>query len=444
MTSVQLSDHFTYRKLFAFVLPPIAMMLLTSVYTMVDGLFVSHFVGKTAFAALNFVFPVVMLLGGLGFMFGTGGTALVAKTLGQGAAQRARRYFTQIVLLAALLGALLGGLGIWYLPELCRLLGATPDMMPDAVLYGRIMLGFLPCCVLQWTFQALLIAAEKPRLAFWLSVAGGITNVVFDALFMAGLGWGITGAAVATGLSQVVAGLVPVFYFLQPNKSLLRFTRTPMQVRPMLIACSNGVSELVSGISASLVSMLYNYQLLRYYGEDGVAAYGVVMYVAFFFVAIFFGFDMGSGPLFAYNHGAENHAELSNLFYKSLLLISIAGVVLAVTAVALSGVLARMFVGYNEHLTSLTRQAFCLFALSFALQGYNIFASGLFTAMNNGLISAFIAFLRTFAFQSLSVLTLPILFGTSGIWWSAAVAEVGALLFSGYFVLRYRRRYGYM
>lgn len=444
MMQVQLSDHFTYRKLFAFVLPPIAMMLLTSVYTMVDGLFVSHFVGKTAFASLNFVFPVVMLLGGLGFMFGTGGTALVAKTLGQGAAGRARRYFTQIVLLAAVLGALLGGAGMWYLPELCRLLGATPDMMADAVLYGRIMLGFLPCCVLQWTFQALLIAAEKPRLAFWLSVAGGVTNVVFDALFMAGLGWGITGAAVATGLSQAVAGLVPIIYFLLPNSSLLRFTRTPMQPRPLLQACSNGASELVSGISASLVSMLYNYQLLRYYGENGVAAYGVVMYVGFFFMAIFFGFDMGCSPLLAYNHGAENHAELRNLFRKSLLLISFTGVALAAAAVLLGGTLAGMFVGYNEQLTSLTEHAFCLFALSFALQGYNIFASGLFTAMNNGLISATIAFLRTLAFQALAVLTLPFLFGTSGIWWSAAVAEVCALIFAVYFVLRYRRRYGYM
>lgn len=444
MTQVQLSAHFTYRKLFAFVLPPIAMMLLTSVYTMVDGLFVSHFVGKTAFAALNFVFPVVMLLGGLGFMFGTGGTALVAKTLGQGAAQRARRYFTQIVLLAAVLGALLGGVGMVYLPELCRLLGATPDMLPDGVLYGRIMLGFLPCCVLQWTFQALLIAAERPRLAFWLSVAGGITNVVFDALFMAGLGWGIVGAAVATGLSQAVAGLVPVLYFLLPNSSLLRFTRTSMQARPMLQACSNGASELVSGISASLVSMLYNYQLLRYYGEDGVAAYGVVMYVGFFFVAIFFGFDMGCSPIFAYNHGAENRAELRNLFRKSLLLISCTGVALAVAAVALSEPLACMFVGYNEQLAALTEHAFCLFALSFALQGYNIFASGLFTAMNNGLISASIAFLRTFAFQALAVLFLPMVFGTGGIWWSAAVAEVCALVFAVCFILRYRRRYGYM
>ncbi|MDO5463426.1 MAG: MATE family efflux transporter [Akkermansia sp.] len=441
---VQLSDHFTYRKLFAFVLPPIGMMLLTSVYTMVDGLFVSHFVGKTAFAAVNFVFPVVMLLGGLGFMFGAGGTALVAKTLGQGAARRAQRYFTQIVVLAAGLGALLAVVGIWFLPEICRLLGATDDMLPEAVLYGRIMLGFLPCCVLQWAFQALLIAAEKPRLAFWLSVAGGLTNVVFDALFMAGLGWGVAGAAVATGLSQAVAGLFPVIYFLLPNNSLLRFTRTPMQPRPMLQACTNGASELVSGISGSLMSMLYNYQLLRYFGEDGVAAYGVVMYVAFFFVAIFFGFDMGSGPLFAYNHGAANHAELRNLFRKSLLLITCTGVALALLAVACAGPLARLFVGYNAALTALTEHAFCVFALSFALLGFNVFASGLFTAMNNGLISALIAFLRTFLFQALAVLALPLLFGHNAIWWSATVAEVCALGFSALFVLAFRRKYGYM
>ncbi len=441
---VQLSDHFTYRKLFAFVLPPIAMMLLTSVYTMVDGLFVSHFVGKTAFAALNFVFPVVMLLGGLGFMFGTGGTALVAKTLGQGAPQRAQRYFTQIILLATALGALLGGMGIIWLPEICVLLGSTPEMQADAVLYGRIMLGFLPCCVLQWTFQALLIAAEKPRLAFWLSVAGGLTNIVGDALFMAVFGWGITGAAVATGLSQVVAGLVPVVYFMLPNSSLLRFTRTSMQLRPMLRACTNGASELVSGVSGSLLGMLYNYQLLRFYGEDGVAAYGVVMYVGFFFVAIFFGFDMGTSPLLAYNHGAENHAELKNLFRKSLLLVSVTGIFLAALAVGLARPLAAMFVGYSKELTALTAHAFCLFGISFALMGYNVCASGLFTAMNNGLISAAISFIRTFAFQAVAVLTLPLLFGNDGIWWSASVAEVGALLFSVCFILRYRKKYGYL
>lgn len=291
--AVQLSDHFTYRKLLAFVLPPIGMLLLTSVYTLVDGLFVSHYVGKTAFAAVNFVFPVIMLMGGLGFMFGTGGTALVAKTLGEGKTARAQRYFTQIVILAMLVGVFMAVAGYVWLPEICRMLGATPELMPGAVLYGRIMLVFLPCCILQWSFQALFIAAEKPRMAFWLSVAGGVTNVVLDALFMAGLGWGVAGAAVATGLSQVLAGIVPVLYFLLPNRSLLRFRRTRMQLHPMFRACSNGASELVSGISGALVGMLYNYQLLRYFGEDGVAAYGVVMYVTFFFVAIVFGYDMG-------------------------------------------------------------------------------------------------------------------------------------------------------
>lgn len=442
--AVQLSDHFTYRKLLAFVLPPIGMLLLTSVYTLVDGLFVSHYVGKTAFAAVNFVFPVIMLMGGLGFMFGTGGTALVAKTLGEGKSARAQRYFTQIVMLAVLMGVLMAVAGYMWLPEICLLLGATPVLMPDAVLYGRIMLVFLPCCILQWSFQALLIAAEKPRLAFWLSVAGGMTNVVLDAVFMSGLGWGVAGAAVATGLSQVVAGVFPLFYFLLPNRSLLRFRRTRMQLHPMFRACSNGASELVSGISGALVGMLYNYQLLRYFGEDGVAAYGVVMYVTFFFVAIVFGYDMGCGPLLAYHHGADNRDELRNLFRKSLLLIGGAGLLLAILAIVLARPVAQLFVGYNAELTELTGHAFCVFAVSYALLGYNIFASGLFTAMNNGLVSAVISFLRTFVFQVAAVLMLPLWFGTDGVWMAASAAEIGALLFSALFIRCYRHRYGYL
>ena len=442
--SIQLSDHFTYRKLAAFVLPTIAMMVLTSVYTMVDALFISHYAGEIALAAVNFVFPVIMLLGGLGFMFGTGGTALVAKTFGQGDSTRARRYFTQITLLAALIGCAMATLGILFLPEVCLLLGGTQDIIPDAVLYGRIMLGFLPCCILQCSFQSLLVAAEKPKMAFWLSVAGGVTNIALDLLFVVVFDWGLAGAAWATGLSQAVAGLVPVLYFSRPNDSLLRFVRTGLDVRPMLQACSNGASELVTGVSASFVGMLYNYQLLQYYGENGVAAYGVVMYVAFLFGSIIFGYDMGSNPLFAYNHGAENHAELRNLFRKSLVLITGGGGILCVAALCLSYPMAYLFVGYNAELTALAQYAFCVFAVYFALHGYNIFASGLFTAMNNGFISALIAFSRTFLFQAAAVLLLPLLFGGGGIWWSAAAAEVLALFISVFLVLRYRKRYGYL
>ena len=442
--SIQLSDHFTYRKLSAFVLPTIAMMVLTSMYTMVDALFISHFVGEIALAAVNFVFPVIMLLGGLGFMLGTGGTALVAKTFGQGDNDRARRYFTQVTLLAALLGGAMAGIGILFLPQMCILLGGTDKLMPDAVLYGRVMLGFLPCCILQCTFQALVVAAEKPKMAFWLSVAGGVTNLALDLLFVVFFGWGLAGAALATGLSQAVAGLIPVVYFFFPNNSLLRFVRTRLELRPMLQACSNGASELVTGISASFIGMLYNYQLLQYYGEEGVAAYGVVMYVAFLFGSIIFGYDLGCNPLFAYNHGAENHAELRNLFRKSLVLITGAGIILCASALLFSSPLAYLFVGYSAELTELAKYAFCVFSVYFALHGYNIFASGLFTAMNNGFISALIAFSRTFLFQSVAVLLLPLLFGAGGIWWSAAVAEVSTLCISVYLVLRFRSRYGYL
>lgn len=442
--SVQLADHFTYRKLFAFVLPPIAMMLLTSVYTMVDALFISHYVGEIAFAAVNFVFPVIMLLGGVGFMLGTGGTALVAKTLGEGDALRANRYFTQVVILAFSLGVALALPGMVWLPQVCGRLGGTAELMPDAVLYGRIMLGFLPCCILQCTFQSLLVAAEKPKLAFWLSVAGGVTNLVLDFVFIVLLDRGLAGAAVATGMSQFVAGVVPFIYFCVPNSSLLRLVRTTFELRPMLQACCNGTSELVTGVSAAFIGMLYNYRLLQFFGENGVAAYGVVMYMAFFFGSVFFGYDVGSTPLFAYHHGAQNRAELRNLFRKSMLLLSLVGLTMAGAAVGFSYPLACLFVGYNGLLTELAQYAFCAYALCFVLQGYNIFASGLFTAMNNGIISGAIAFMRTLGFQTAAVLLLPLLWGAYGIWWSAALAEVAALVVSVCLVLGFRKRYGYL
>ena len=440
---IQLSDHFTYGKLFRFTLPSIVMMLFISIYGVVDGLFVSNFVGKTAFAAINLVMPFVMVIGGVGFMIGTGGTALVSRVLGEGKRELANRYFTMMVWLSIIVGAVLSTVGIAFMEPVSRFLGATDAMLRDCVLYGRICIGFSVSFMLQNLFQSFLIAAEKPKLGLAATVAAGVTNMVLDALFIAGFRWGVAGAAIATGLSQCVGGILPLFYFAFPNNSLLRLTRTKLEIRPILQACGNGSSEMMNNIASSIVGMLYNFQLLEYAGEDGVSAYGVLMYVNFCFAAIFIGYSVGSAPIVGYHFGAQNRSELQNMLRKSIILMGTGGVILALAAQLLANPLAHLFVGYDAGLFAMTTHAFRLYSFAFLFMGFNIFASGFFTSLSNGGVSAAIAFLRTLVFQAAAVLILPILFELDGIWWAMTTAEVFAFVISGIFLLANRKRYGY-
>ena len=442
--NIQLSDHFNYRRLFRFTLPSIVMMIFTSIYGVVDGLFVSNFVGKTPFAAINLVMPFIMILGGVGFMIGTGGSALVSKTMGQNEPEKARRIFSMMIELTLLVGALLSIVGIVFIEPIARLFGASEAMLPECVLYGRIVLSFNAAFMLQNVFQAFLVTAERPHMGLYVTVAAGVTNMVLDALFIAVFKWGVAGAAIATGLSQCVGGLIPLIYFIRPNKSPLRLKLAALQLPPILQACANGSSELMSNISGSLVSIAYNAQLMKYAGENGVAAYGVLMYVQFIFVAIDVGYAVGCAPIVGYHYGAQNHGELKNMLRKSLFLMSISGVMLTLLAAALAAPLARLFVGYDQALFDMTRHAFRLFSLSFLLAGINIYVSSFFTALNNGAVSAIVSFLRTLVFQMFCVLVLPIFFGIDGIWWAMAVAEVFAFILSLSFLIVKRNKYHYM
>lgn len=441
---IKLSDHFTYSKLLRFVFPSIIMMVFTSIYGVVDGLFVSNFAGKTAFASINLVMPFVMILGGIGFMIGTGGTALVSKVLGEGKKEKANEIFTMMIIFTFLLGALLSVIGVISMPWVAKFLGATEEMMADCVIYGRIVTGFTVAFMLQNVFQSFLIAAEKPKLGLLATVLAGITNMALDAIFIIVFKWGVAGAAIATGLSQCVGGIFPLIYFLRKNSSLLRLTKTKLEIKPILNACGNGSSELMSNISSSVVSMIYNFQLMKYVGEDGVSAYGVLMYVQFIFVAIYIGYAIGCAPITGYHFGARNHNELKNMLRKSSFLSAVSGVVLTILAIALSSPLAKLFVGYDKELYELTRHAFRLFAYSFLLAGFNIFTSSFFTALNNGAVSAAISFMRTLIFQTSSVLILPIFLGVDGIWWAITVAEFFAFILSLIFLFAKRKKYNYI
>ena len=442
--TIQLSEHFTYKKIFRFALPSIVMMVFTSIYGVVDGTFVSNFVGKTPFAAVNLVWPFLMILGAFGFMIGTGGSALVAKTLGENKKEDANRYFTMLITLVVILGILLTIFGLIVVRPLSHALGARGQMLEDCVTYGRTLMIFNTAFMLQSVFQSLFITAEKPRLGLIMTVVAGLTNMVLDALFIAVFKWGLVGAALASGLSQCIGGILPLIYFLSSkNDTPLKFVKTKLEGKILLKACANGASELMTTVSSSLVSMLYNFQLMRLAGQNGIAAYGAVMYVEFAFIAVFIGYSIGTAPIVSYHYGSENHNEVKNMLQKSFKIMSILGITMMVLAQILASPLAKVFVGYDKQLFDMTVHGFRLFSFYFILAGINIYASSFFTALNNGMISAIISFSRTLGFETLAVIILPIFLQLDGVWLAITVAEICAFVISISFLIAKKEKYHY-
>lgn len=441
--NIKLSDHFSYKRLIRFKIPSIVMLVFTSVYGVVDGLFVSNFVGKTSFAAVNLIMPVLMILGCIGFMFGTGGGALIAMKLGEGKADKANEIFSLIITVSAVSGVILAALGVAFIKPISVMLGADGKMLDNCILYGRIILAALPFYILQYEFQCLFATAGKPKLGLYVTIAAGVTNMILDALFVAVFSWGLAGAAIATSISQFVGGAIPLIYFAKKNTSLLKLCRFKFDLGVLAKTCSNGVSEFMSNVSASIVGILYNMQLMKYAGENGIAAYGVIMYVNFIFQAIFIGYSVGSAPIVGYNYGSGNKKELKNILKKGLVIIVTSAVLMFVLGQALSTPLSKLFVGYDEELFNITVYGFTIFSFSFLFSGFPILGSSFFTALNNGFISAVISFLRTMVFQIVAVLILPVFFGLNGVWLSVVTAEFLAMLSTAIFLIAKKKKYGY-
>lgn len=440
---IQLSDHFTYGKLLRFTLSSIAMMIFTSIYGVVDGLFVSNYVGKTPFAALNFIYPVIMMLGAVGFMLGTGGTALVAMALGEGKKEKANKLFSMFVYVTIICAVVLSVLGILFIRPIGALLGATGEMLDLCVLYARIVLAALPFFMVQMEFQSFFVTAEKPQLGLVATIVAGVTNMVLDWLFIAVFKWGLAGAALATAFGQAVGGMIGLVYFTRKNDSLLQLTKFEFDGKSLLKACINGSSELMSNISMSLVSMLYNVQLMKYAGEDGVSAYGVLMYVSFVFMAIFIGYAIGTAPIFGFHYGAGNYDELKSLLKKSLVIVGIFSIVMVVLSNVMSTPLSNIFVGYDKGLYEMTKRGFFIYSFSFLFCGIAIFGSSFFTALGDGLTSALMSFLRTLVFQILAVMLLPLIWGIDGIWISIVVAELMAAIVTIIFLIIKKKKFHY-
>lgn len=441
---IQLSEHFTYRKLLRFVLPSIVMMIFTSIYSVVDGLFVSNFVGKTALASINLILPFLMAISAIGFMIGTGGSAIVGKTLGEGKREKANEYFSFLVYTTALFGIALSVIGAIFVPQVARLLGAEGELLSNCIMYGRLTFISMPAFMLQNVFQSFFVTSEKPKLGLGVIITAGVTNMVLDLLFVGILGFGLKGAAIATVCGEFIGGLFPILYFSRENSSLLRLGKTHFDGQVLIKTCINGSSELMTNLSSSIVGSLYNIQLMKIAGENGVAAYGTIMYVNFVFIAIFFGYSIGSAPIISFHYGAGNHSELKNMFKKSLSLIVIWGVSLAILAQILAGPFAKIFVGYDKELLEMTINGFRIYCLVYLINGFNIFGSSFFTALNNGVISAVISFMRTLVFQIGAIMLLPVVFGINGIWGAIIAAEALTLCITVFFFARQRNRYHYI
>ena len=441
--AIQLSDHFTYKKLLKFTIPSIIMLVFTSVYTVVDGFFVSNFVGKTPFAALNLIWPVIQAVGVIGFMFGTGGSALVSKLLGEGKKEKANAVFSMLVYVSLVVGIVVAVVVCAFLKPIAIFLGAEGEMIHYCVLYGRILIMASIAFLLQIEFQSFLVVAEKPKLGLVVTVAAGITNIVLDMLFMVVLKWGLAGAALATGLSQVVGGIIPLFYFILCKDGMLHLTKTKIDMNALFKACTNGASEMMTNLSMSLVSVVYNFQLLKFAGENGLAAYGVIMYLNFIFTAVFLGYSVGSAPIISYHYGAQNHYELHNLTVKSNVVTAVFAVMMALLSFSLARPLSLAFVGYDAELFEITKRGMTIYCFSFLLAGFNIFSSAFFTALNNGAVSAAISFLRTLVFQIIPVLILPAIWGLDGIWISVVVSEFMAIIVSLFFYIKMQPKYKY-
>ena len=439
---IQLSDHFTTKKLLQFTYPSIVMMVFMSIYGVVDGFFVLNFVGKTPFAAVNFAMPILMILGCFGFMFGTGGSALISKKLGEGNNRKANELFSMLIIVSLILGLIIAIIGFIFIRPILSLLGANGDMLDNGVLYSRVIIPALPVCFLQYAFQSLFVTAEKPKLGLYVTVAAGITNMVLDALFVGVFKWGLIGAASATAFSQLIGGALPVLYFWRSN-SILKLTKPVFDAKALIKICTNGSSEVMNSISMSLVGMLYNVQLLKYAGENGISAYGVLMYVNMIFITVFIGFSIGTAPIIGFNYGAKNSIELKNILRKSIFIISISSVFMFISALLLAKPLTKLFVGFDSELMAMTLRAFSIYSFCFLFCGFAIYGSSFFTALNDGLTSAIISFMRTLVFQTAAILSFPLIWGLDGIWISTVAAEILSVLVTLFFITSKSKVYKY-
>ncbi len=438
-----ISQKFTLTSLLKFALPTTIMMVVLSIYTLVDGVFVSNFVGELAFSAINIIFPFISLIFALGIMAATGGNALVANNLGQGDDEKARENFTLIVIFATGLGLLLMMVGIVFNKEIARLLGATPLIEEYARDYLSTLAPFIPLAIWMGFSQILFVTIGKPTLGLIATLVGGITNIIFDYLFIVVMNMGIKGAALGTGLGYSLPGLFFIYYFLFHRKNSLYFVKPRWRARVLLKTFTNGSSEFVANLATSITTFMFNLIILDLAGEQGVAAIGIILYAQFLLMSAFLGYAQGVAPIFSYAYGARDHLQLKKVFSISIRVIILFSLAIASFSYFASSSIVGIFVERQSQVFSLAKNGFSVFSLSFLFMGVNIFSSSLFTAFSNGKISASISFLRTLVFILGYLLFLPRFLGLPGVWLAIPLAEFTTMFFSISYLTIQRKKYHY-
>ena len=440
--SNSISKDFGFFSLLQFALPTMVMMVFMSLYTIVDGIFLSRLVGSNALSALNIVFPIINILMAIGIMLATGGSAVIAKKLGEGKEEEARRDFTFLIVAGVAGGLLMMAIGTIFLEELCKVLGSTKILLGDCKTYLQISLFFAPACMLQLLFQTFFVTAGRPNIGLTMTILGGVTNILMDYVLMGPAQMGIAGAALATGFGQLVPAIIGLLYFSFSRHSLF-FTMPKADFKMLLQSCMNGSSEMVSNLSSAIITYLFNIIMLRLLGEDGVAAITIVLYGQFLFNALYLGFSMGVAPVISFNYGSGNRQLLQKVYGICLKFVPVSSLIVAILALLFTPVIVGIFTSREEGIYEIAVHGFFLFSFNYFLAGMNIFASAMFTALSNGKISAIISFARTFIFIAICIILLPFVLGVNGVWIAVPVAEFLTLFLSCFYLIHYKKVYGY-
>lgn len=433
--SHSINQDITPAGLLKFAAPSIVMMVFMSLYTIVDGIFVSRFLGSNALSSLNIVYPVISVAIALSTMLGTGGSAIISKYLGEGKNERAREALTQFVVLTLLLSFVLLILSEMFLTPISRLLGASDVLLADCRLYLGASMLFAPACMLQAVFQSFLVTAGRPGLGLLLMTGAGICNMILDYVLIVPCQMGIAGAALATGIGQCIPAVCGLCFFLFTRQDL-RFCRFTFSAKEILDACYNGSSEMVSQLSNAVITFLFNIVMMSLAGEHGVAAITILLYGQFLFNAVYLGFSIGISPVIGFQYGAGDRTKLRKIYRISFLSVAISSVVIVAAAICFSPTIVAIFTK-DQRTFELASVGFRLFAVNFLFSGINITSSGFFTALSNGKVSALISFSRTLVFIVISLLILPRILGITGAWIAIPVAEFLTLLISGWMHRKY-------
>ncbi len=439
-----LAKKFSLASLLLFAAPNIIMMIVLSMYIIVDGMFVARFIGTTALSAINMFYPAICFEMALGIMIATGGSAIAAKKLGEGKQKEAQNNLSFLMVVEGSFGIVIAVVGNLFTAEIVSFLGASAAQAPLSITYAKIIFSFAPAFFLQTAFQTFFVTAGKPALGLIVTILGGVANILLDYIFMAPLRLGVTGAAIATGIGYCIPAMVGVIFFLKAKTNPFHFVRPRFDGKVLLQACANGSSEMVTNLSNAVTTFLFNFTLLQFYGEDGVASITIILYFQYLFTALYFGYSNGIAPIISYKYGNDDRKQLQALFKNSVLFLIISSIAANVLLHFTISKLLTIFTAENSPVYQITLHGFSIYSMAFMIMGLGIFSSAMFTAFSDGITSAIISFSRTFLFIVGAILLLPAILGERGVWLAVPIAEAFGFLISILYLIGKKQKFHYI